>query len=97
MNGLQKAHSSLTKAWLLAAIDFNQCQNFEQAKTKDAVNRANVCFSKITKTWAVKPIKEAKDLVSFSSLLDQTVETALKKEKFDCSHENIPKNIARIP
>ena len=32
------------------AIDFNQSQNLEQTKTKDGVNRANVCFSKMTQT-----------------------------------------------
>ena len=45
----------------------------------------------------VKPVKEAKDFVFFSSLVDQTVEAVLKKERFDCNHENIPKNIARLP
>ena len=66
-------------------------------KTKDGLSHANVCFSKITKTWAVKPIKEAKVLIFFSSLIDQTVEAFLKKERFDCSLENILKNIASIP
>ena len=50
----------------------------------------------MTKTWAVKPIKEAKVLIFFSSFIDQTVEAFLKKERFDCSLENIPKNIASI-
>ena len=49
-------------------------------KTKDGVNRANVCFSKMARTWAVKLIKEAKDLVFFSSLVDQTVKSVLKEE-----------------
>ena len=81
----------------LAAVDFNQIQNLEQVKTKDGLSHANVCFSKMTKTWAVKPIKEAKVLIFFSSLIDQTVEAFLKKERFDCSLENILKNIASIP
>ena len=51
----------------------------------------------MTKTWTVKPIKEAKVLLFFSSFIDQTVEAFLKKERFDCSLENIPKNIASIP
>ena len=69
----------------LAAIDFNQSQNLEQMKTVpiDGVNRANVCFSKMTKTWAVKLIKEANDLILFSSLVNQTVEAVLQKERFD--------------
>ena len=51
----------------------------------------------MTKTWTVKPIKEAKVLLFFSSFIDQTVKAFLKKERFDCSLENILKNIASIP
>ena len=51
----------------------------------------------MTKTWTVKPIKEAKVLLFFSSFIDQTVEAFLKKERFDCNLENILKNIALIP
>ena len=43
----------------LDTMNFNQSQNLEQTKTKDGVNRANVCSSKMTKIWTVKPIKEA--------------------------------------
>ena len=50
----------------------------------------------MTKTGAVKPIKEAKILIFFSSFIDQTVKAFLKKERFDCSLENIPKNIASV-
>ena len=42
-------------------------------------------------------MKEAKDLVFFPSSVDQTIKAVLKKERFDCSHKNIPKNIAPIP
>ena len=80
----------------LDTMNFNQSQNLEQTKTKDGVNRANVCSSKMTKIWTVKPIKEAKDPVFFSSLVYQTVEVVLKKERSDSSHENIPDNIAPI-
>ena len=64
----------------LAAVDFNQIQNLEQVKTKDGLGHANVCFSKVTKTWAVKPIKEAKVIIFFSSFIDQTVEAFLKRD-----------------
>ena len=63
----------------LAAIDFNQIQNLEQVKTKDGLSHANVCFSKVTKTWAVKPIKEEK-VIFFSSFIGQTVEAFLKRD-----------------
>ena len=64
----------------LAAVDFNQIQNLEQVKTKDGLGHANVCFSKVTKSWAVKPIKEAKVIIFFSSFIDQTVEAFLKRD-----------------
>ena len=38
----------------LAAIDFNQGETLEQAKTKSGDDRYNVCFSKTTKTWSAK-------------------------------------------
>ena len=63
----------------LAAVDFNQIQNLEQVKTKDGLGHASVCFSKMTKTLAVKPIKEAK-VIFFSSFIDQTVEAFLKRD-----------------
>ena len=58
------SYKDMVVRFQLTAIDFNQSQNLEQAKTKDGVNRTNTCFSKMTKTRAVKPIKEAKDLVT---------------------------------
>ena len=50
----------------------------------------------MTKTCAVKPVKEAKVLVFFSSLVDKTVKTVLKKQGFDYSHKNITKIIGPI-
>ena len=60
----------------LAAADFKQIQNLEQTKTKDGLSHAKVCFSKVAKMWAVKPIKEAK-VIFFSSFIGQTVEAFL--------------------
>ena len=60
-NGLLEVHYSLLNKWApknthfsyksmaaqsqLATTDFNQDQNLEQAKPKDRINCANVCFS----------------------------------------------------
>lgn len=90
------SYKDMVARYQLDTMNFNQSQNLEQAKTKHGVNLANVCPSKMTKIWTVKPIKEAKDLAFFSSLVYQTVEVVLKKERFDSSHENIPDNIAPI-
>ena len=45
----------VTVAWSkLAAIDFNQGETLEQAKTKGGDDHY-VCFSKIMKIWSAKP------------------------------------------
>ena len=82
----------------LAAIDFNQGQKLEQAKTMSGNKRFNVCFSKVTKSWAAKPIKEQKSMAMFSELVDQTIKAVIEKTTFE-EKENIkiPKNIAPIP
>ena len=82
----------------LAAIDFNQGQKLEQAKTMSGNKLFNVSFSKVTKSWAAKPIKEQKSMTIFSELVDQTVKALIEKTTFE-EKENIkiPKNIAPIP
>jgi len=81
----------------LAAMDFNQGQGLQQAKTMQGDERYNVCFSKITKTWSAKPIKETKSLALFSNFVDQTVDAVLEGKKFkDLPTSNLPRNIAPI-
>ena len=81
----------------LVAIDFNQGQKLEQAKATSGNNRFNVCFSKVTKSWTAKPIKEQKRMAMFWELVDQTVKAVIEKRIFE-EKENIkiPKNIAPI-
>ena len=45
----------------LAIMDFNEGSNLEQATTEKGEKRYNVQFSKITKSWSLKPIKKEKD------------------------------------
>ena len=82
----------------LAAIGFNQGQKLGQAKTMSGNKRFNVCFSKVTKSWAVKPVKEQKSMAMFSELVDQTVKAVIEKTTLE-EKENIkiPKNITPIP
>ena len=56
-----------------------------------------MCFSKVTISWAAKPIKEQKSMAMFSELVDQTVKAVIEKTTFE-EKENIkiPKNIAPI-
>ena len=72
----------------LAAIDFNQGQKLEEAKTTSGNNRFNVCFLKVTKSWTAKPIKEQNRMAMFSELVDQTVKAAIEKTIFE-EKENI--------
>ena len=54
----------------LAAIDFNQGEALEQAKTKSGDDHYNIYFLRITKTWSSKSIKDTKSLFVFSNLVD---------------------------
>ena len=46
----------------LAVMDFNEGIFLEQAATGQRDKRFNVTFSKVSKQWSAKPIKEKKDL-----------------------------------
>ena len=82
----------------LGAIEFNQGQKLEQAKTMSGNRQFNVCFSKVTKSWVAKPIKEEKSMAMFSELVDQIFKALIEKTTLE-EKENIkmPKNIAAIP
>ena len=82
----------------LAAIDFNQNSNLKQAKTKCGDDRYNLVYSKITKTWVAKPIKEKKTLDIFKALADKAVKAIIEKKEFvKYDNPDIPKNIAPTP
>ena len=46
----------------LAVMEFNKGISLEQATTGQGDKRFNVTFSKVTKQWSAKPIKEKRDL-----------------------------------
>ena len=79
----------------LAAIDFNLGCNLEQAQTKDGRDRYNVSYSKLTKTWSAKPIKESKNLAIFEKMIDRTVQAVINQEVLPLLDiQDLPKNIA---
>ena len=81
----------------LAVMDFNEGISLEQVTTGQGDKRFNVTFSKVTKQWSAKPIKEKKDLGYLHQMVKETIESAAKNEKFD--HLVIPKlskNIAGV-
>ena len=81
----------------LAALDFISGSDLPQAKTELGNPRYNINWSKITKTWSAKSIKEKKN---YSFLHEMIVDT------LKCVEENytlstpelpeLPKNIAPV-
>ena len=45
----------------LGIMDFDKGSNLEQVATEKGEKRYDVQFSKITKSWSLKPIKKEKD------------------------------------
>ena len=79
-------------------MDFNEGISLEQATTGQEDKHFNVTFSKVTKKWSAKPIKEKKDLGYLHQMVKVTIDSAVKNEKFD--NPVIPKllkNMARVP
>ena len=63
----------------LAIMDFNKGSYFEEATTEKGEKRYNVQFSKITKIWSSKPIKNEKDRSYLHRMVKETVECVKKK------------------
>lgn len=82
----------------LAVMDFNEGSNLKQAKTKDGVDQFNVLYSKITKNWTAKPIKEKKDRTYLRNMVLETIQLAREKKTLPLpAIPNLPKNIASTP
>ena len=92
----------------LPIMDFNKGSNLEQATTKTGEKRCNVQFSKITKNWSSKPVKEVKDWFSkpvkeakdrsyLHQMVKETIENAGKSSLLEKPLiPKLPKNIASI-
>ena len=80
----------------LAVMDFNEGSKLEQA-TNDKVTKDIIDFSKITKNWSSKPIKEKKDQTYLHKMVKETIESAANDQRL----ENpillfLPRNIASV-
>ena len=81
----------------LAIIDFNLDADLEQAETSTGKKRCFQAFSKMTKSWTLKPIKRSKNRQVFQEMVDRTVEVVLSNEQLPVpSIPVIPSNIATI-
>ena len=67
----------------LAVMDFNWDISLEQATTGQRGEHFNVMFSKVTKQWSTKPIKEKKDLGYLHQIVKENIKPAAKNENFD--------------
>ena len=81
----------------LAVMDFNEGISLEQAITGQGDKHFNVTFSKVTKQWSAKPIKE-KDLGYLHRMVKETIKSAAKHQIFDdLVIPKMPKSIAGVP
>ena len=81
----------------LAIIDHNTSTDRKQAKTKTGTERFNVCYTKNTKQWILKPIKEKKEKSIFYDIVQRCEEVV--REKIDLPSieiPSLPSNIAPI-
>ena len=81
----------------LAVLDFNCGVGVGQAKTQSGKFRFKQQYSKVTQSWVVKQIREAKDRVYIQHLMDEVMYIQNSNEKHELPKlENIPKTIAQI-
>ena len=59
-------------------MDFSEGISLEWAKTGQGDQRFNITFSKVTKQWSAKPIKEKKDLGYLHRMVKETIKSAEK-------------------
>ena len=82
----------------LAVTDFNEGSKLEQATTRQGDKRYNINFSKITKNWSLKPIKEKKDQTYLHNMVKETIESAANDQCLENPIlPSLPKNIASVP
>ena len=68
------SHLGMITRSQLAVLDFNQGSKLQHAKIKNGEKIYNVSFSKITKTWSAKRIKEAKQKEYLKDMINRTLE-----------------------
>ena len=92
--GQHFSHVGMLMRSQLTVMDFNKGCCLKQATIKKGDKRYNVTFSKVTKEWSAKPIKEEK----FVAMVKEAIESASKYEKFDNPFvPKLPEDIAKAP
>ena len=74
-------------------MDFNSGSDLPQAKTKGGQGKYSLGYSKITKRWSNKSIKDKKDKTHFFEMIGRTVEVIKNKMQLRLVKlsENLPK------
>ena len=80
-------------------MDFNEGSKLEQATTtRQSDKKCNTDFSKITKNWSSKPIKEKKDQTYLHKMVKETIESAANDQRLENPIlPSLPRNIASVP
>lgn len=82
----------------LAILDHNTSVNLEQAKTKSGEDRYKLSYTKITKQWVVKPIKQKKNKKIFHAIVARAEALVKSGKKLEVPQKpNLPPNIAPTP
>ena len=77
----------------LAVMDFNEGISLEQTITAQGDKRFNVTFSKVTKQWSAKPIKEKKDLGYLHRMVKETIKSAINCRKISLESQKLTKHL----
>ena len=67
----------------LAVMDFNEGSKLEQAAARQGDKKHNINFSKITKNWSSKPIKEKKDRTYLHKMVIETIESTANDQRLE--------------
>ena len=82
----------------LAILDHNYNIEREQATTSEDILQYKLEFSKATKRWVAKPVKETKSYAHLHDMLELLVDLTFQEQQdLDTSELNLPSNIAKVP
>ena len=82
----------------LAILDHNSSVELPQARTKTGAARYKLSYTKITKSWVVKPIRQRKNKQVFHDIVSRSEQVQNPDEKlFVPAPPVLPRNIAPTP
>ena len=79
----------------LAVLDFNAGVCIIQAETRDGIKRYKLQFSKITQSWVVKKVKDAKEKTYIDHLMSKVFKIVVSNDSYEVPQLNVLENIAQ--